>query len=34
MKTGSDAISYKDWTEAQGIRPAPIKHGHYSTSRC
>lgn len=33
MKTDSDAISFNDWTEAQGITPAPIKHGHYSTSR-
>ena len=33
MKTGGDAISFTDWIEAQGIRPAPIKQGHYSTSQ-
>ena len=33
MTTDSDAISFNDWTEAQGITPAPIKHGHYSTSQ-
>ena len=31
--TASDAISFSDWNEAQGIRPAPIIYGHYSTSR-
>ena len=33
MTTGSDAISFSDWNEAQGITPAPIKRGHYSTSQ-
>ena len=31
--TASDVISFSDWNEAQGITPAPIKRGHYSTSR-